>query len=66
VCVRFKEREREPTMRLWLLSEMKSLLLRASIASFPGNFNGDVNKRGSLFFSKLNGIGVLDKIFFLP
>jgi hypothetical protein len=53
-------------MRLWLLSEMKSLLLRASIASFPGNFNGDVNKRGSLFFSKLNGIGVLDKIFFLP
>ncbi|KAL3030270.1 hypothetical protein AAZX31_03G210900 [Glycine max] len=33
---------RELTMRLWLLSEIKSLLLRTSIASFPGNFNGDV------------------------
>lgn len=56
VCIR--DKEREPTMRLWLLSEMKSLLLRTSIASFPGNFNGDVNKRGSLSFSKLKGIGL--------
>ncbi|KAK3022770.1 hypothetical protein RJ639_046733 [Escallonia herrerae] len=35
---------------------MNSLLLRASTASFAGNFKGDVSNRGSLSFSKLNGM----------
>lgn len=56
----------ELTMRLWLLSEMNSRLLRTSTSSLPGNFRGDVNNRGSVSFSNFKGIGVLSNIFFPP